>query len=274
MSLIHEKLAAIQEDVDGIAKDQRHQKGYNFRGVEDFLNAIHPLLVKHQVNIVPQVQSATDSIFTTSNGKQVPAATVLVRYKFVATDGSFEEATVSGYDYNTEGAHHANAQKDAYKVALEQMFSIPTVKQQIAAENNGYAEPLVTEEKKPTTPHVSTLNKDQIRKLEGVAGRTESWDEFWQMVKWVDGTPALAKDAAVGDIAIAVAEKLAKKDQAGFRKAIADCKDWKWYARIMVGGNRASVANLEMLDKSKEFKEKELGACPDKIYTAIKQKFS
>lgn len=272
MALINENLAAIQAAVDGILKESRHQKGYMFRGIEDFLNTMHPLLAEHKVTVFPSVTNSVESTFTTSQGKSLPAVSLTVKYKLAATDGSFEEATVTGYNYSSEGAHHTNATKDAYKTMLEQVFSIPTVKMQVAADNNGYSEPLVKEEKKPTTP-VSSLMRDQLKNLQGIASRAESWDEYFDMVTFIEATPSLKNDPAIGGIAIGASKVLAAKDKKAFKQALMKAPNWKWYARIIIGANQASMADLTLLDASKSHMEKELGLCPAKTYEAIKARF-
>ena len=58
MGLIHEKIIAVMADSDAISKDRRNQQqGFNFRGIDDVYNALHPLLAKHGVFSATKVLS-------------------------------------------------------------------------------------------------------------------------------------------------------------------------------------------------------------------------
>ena len=54
--LIHEKISAIMSEIGAIGKDQTNKsQGFKYRGIDDVMNALQPLLVKHGVFVVPEV---------------------------------------------------------------------------------------------------------------------------------------------------------------------------------------------------------------------------
>ena len=52
-------MVAVMKDIGPVTKDQKNTtQGFKFRGIDQFVNALHPVLVKHQVFVVPRVISA------------------------------------------------------------------------------------------------------------------------------------------------------------------------------------------------------------------------
>ena len=58
--LIYKQLPKAAEKIGSITKDKRNtQQGYNFRGIDDVLNAIHPVFAELGITPVPEVLRAT-----------------------------------------------------------------------------------------------------------------------------------------------------------------------------------------------------------------------
>lgn len=275
MALIHEKLSTIQKEIEGILKDKRHQKGYMFRGIEDFLNTMHPLFKQHEIVILPSVVSAQDGTTTTSRGTTMLTASVVMSYKFIATDGSSETASASGFNSSSEGAQHANAQKDAYKTMLEATFSIPTVKQQVAQDNNGYTETLVKEEPTPTAPRVSEFNSDQIKNLTSLVSRMETPVEYVQMANWIESKyPKMLKDpVAQGIILDATKKILSTNSNAGDRaRLLYESVNWYWASFILVAmADPALALPLDSIRHEMVEMKKRLGEIPEFITKLVKK---
>src|SRR5574340_844187 len=84
--------------VEGIAKGQRNkEQGYSYRGIDDVLNALSPLLSKHQLVIVPEVIERNVIEGKTKSGTSLWKVTVKVKYRVMsAEDGSAVDTTVYG----------------------------------------------------------------------------------------------------------------------------------------------------------------------------------
>ena len=55
---IYQKINAIMRELPAIGKDkQNKQQGFAYRGIDDVMNALFPLLAKHGVFVVPEVLS-------------------------------------------------------------------------------------------------------------------------------------------------------------------------------------------------------------------------
>lgn len=132
MSAIYSKMLAVMKDIGPVTKSQTNtSQGFKFRGVDNFVNALHPALVKHGVFMTPRTTSYTQELkdVTRSNGKPGvdKHVSIMVEYDFYAEDGS--KVTVGpiaaeGLDSGDKATNKALSA--ALKYALIQTFSVPT----------------------------------------------------------------------------------------------------------------------------------------------------
>ena len=124
---IYQAIPAIMAEIGSIGKDRKNtQQGYAYRGIEDFYNTLHPLMVKHKVFTVPEVVSEKREERTTAKGSVLMYTTLLVKYTFHAEDGSFVVATVTGEGMDSGDKSSNKALSVAHKYALAQIFCVPT----------------------------------------------------------------------------------------------------------------------------------------------------
>jgi hypothetical protein len=127
---VYECIAAVSRDIGqaGLAKARRNeQQHYTFRGIDDVLNALSPLLAKYRLVILPRVLSRTVVERATQKGGVLFYVTVEVEFDFVsAADGTMH--TVKTYGEAMDSADKATnkAMSAAYKYAALQTFCIPT----------------------------------------------------------------------------------------------------------------------------------------------------
>lgn len=123
-------LSAVMGDVIGIGKAQRVTEGparFNFRGVDDVVNAVGPVLRKHNVVVVPhEVVSVEHERYTTKSGAQMDGVTVVIRWRFYAADGSYVEASSAGQSSDAGDKAIPKAHSVAYRTVLLQALCIPT----------------------------------------------------------------------------------------------------------------------------------------------------
>ncbi len=130
--LIYKKMAEIMREIGPVTKAQTNsQQGFKFRGIDQFINALHPALVKHAVFMTPRCTSFTKDLkdVVRSSGKAGVDAhvAVLMEYDFYAEDGS--KVTVGpvpaeGMDSGDKATNKSLSA--ALKYALIQTFSVPT----------------------------------------------------------------------------------------------------------------------------------------------------
>jgi hypothetical protein len=126
-TLIHNKIIACLRDVDAIGKDKRNQQqGFQYRGIDDVYNALHPILAKHGVFTAPEVISVQREERQTKSGSNLLYSIVTMKHNFYAEDGSCVSTVVVGEGMDSGDKATNKAMAIAHKYALFQIFCIPT----------------------------------------------------------------------------------------------------------------------------------------------------
>lgn len=124
---IYQSITKIMEEVPSIGKTQRNKtQGFMYRGIDDVMNALQPLLAKNKVFIVPEILEQTREERTTSKGENLIYSICKIKYKFYAEDGSSVEAITIGEGMDSGDKATNKAMAIAMKYALFQVFCIPT----------------------------------------------------------------------------------------------------------------------------------------------------
>lgn len=136
MNNVYQAINAVMAELPAIGKEKRASygtSGYNYRGVDDVMNAINPLMVKHGLFVVPRVisQEREERIEEKMYNGQVKQSrtkfsVLTMEYTFTALDGSSVTATVVGEGMDSGDKASNKAMSVAYKYACFQVFSIPT----------------------------------------------------------------------------------------------------------------------------------------------------
>lgn len=126
---IYKALAAISKEIGAIEKSQKNvQQNFMFRGIDQVMNTLHPLLVEFGVFIVPEIIETHREERLTKTGGTLIYTTHKIRYHFTAIDGSEVCATVMGEGMDSADKSSNKAMAVAFKYACFQMFCIPTGK--------------------------------------------------------------------------------------------------------------------------------------------------
>lgn len=124
---IYQSITKIMEEVPSIGKTQRNKtQGFMYRGIDDVMNALQPLLAKNKVFIVPEILEQTREERTTSKGGNLIYSICKIKYKFYAEDGSSVESIMIGEGMDSGDKATNKAMAIAMKYALFQVFCIPT----------------------------------------------------------------------------------------------------------------------------------------------------
>lgn len=124
---IYQSITKIMEEVPSIGKTQRNKtQGFMYRGIDDVMNALQPLLAKNKVFIVPEILEQTREERTTSKGGNLIYSICKIKYKFYAEDGSSVESIIIGEGMDSGDKATNKAMAIAMKYALFQVFCIPT----------------------------------------------------------------------------------------------------------------------------------------------------
>lgn len=124
---IYGAIAAAMAEIGSISKSKRNQQqGFQYRGIDDVMNTLYPILSKHGLFIAPEVIEHTREERTTKNGGNLIYSILKVRYTMYADDGSNVSATVIGEGMDSADKSSNKAMSVAMKYAMFQLFCIPT----------------------------------------------------------------------------------------------------------------------------------------------------
>lgn len=130
---VYEALAWVQAELRAVGKNKKTSGNgpkYAFRSIDHVIQALHPLLGKAGILLVPQVLSFHTEDHRWSENKSEPMTVFQVRYRVIASDGSKLPKSLcpvmfaQGIDSGDKGP--GKALSYAYKAAISQLFSIPT----------------------------------------------------------------------------------------------------------------------------------------------------
>lgn len=141
-------IAALSKEGISKSRENKDQK-YNFRGIDNVLNALAPLLAEHKLIIIPKLMSRERTERLTKSGTVLSFVVVEVSYLFQsAQDNSFVWVGPfpgEGMDVSDKATN--KAMSAAYKYMAIQTFCIPT-----EGESDADAETPVLVAAKPPPP--------------------------------------------------------------------------------------------------------------------------
>lgn len=125
---IYETLIAVMNDVPAIGKDHKNMsQGFSFRGVDDVVNELHHIFIKHKLFVAPtKITELSRDIKSTKSGGEMYFTNLLIQYTFYAEDGSSITVEVKGEGSDNNDKSSNKAMAVAFKYALCQTLMIPT----------------------------------------------------------------------------------------------------------------------------------------------------
>lgn len=124
---IYAAISAAMGDINPVGKDNyNQQQKFKYRGIDDVMNALYPVLTRHGLFLAPEVLDHTREERTTKSGGNLIYSILKMRYTLYATDGSSVSAVVIGEGMDSADKSSNKAMAVAMKYALFQLFCIPT----------------------------------------------------------------------------------------------------------------------------------------------------
>jgi hypothetical protein len=167
---IYQRMVGILSELPAIGKNQRNQsQGYAFRGIDDVLNALNPLLAKWGVFYVPNVLQRTEGLRQTSRGGSMYVVNLHVQYIVFGLKGDYLNCSVWGEGSDSGDKATTKALTSAMKYFLFQSFAIAT-------DDMEDADRSTPEESRP----VRTLSQQKADRKEAWGERPlpEGWSSF------------------------------------------------------------------------------------------------
>lgn len=172
---------------EGIAKTRKNSgQGFNFRGIDEILNTLAPILAMNELVIIPRVTNLEKTEKQSRNGGALFSVSLRMEFDLIsAKDGSKHTAVVEGEAMDSGDKATNKAMSIAYKYMAILTFCIPTEGEHDPDE---YSHEVSQQEKaKDYSPKVPQSEKNtermiteaQLKRFVAIAGRN-GWTEQQQ----------------------------------------------------------------------------------------------
>lgn len=172
---IYQSLTAIMKEIGHIGKEKKSTQGYAYRGVDQVLNTLQPLLAENKVFCVPEVLEVIgrEDRQTKNGGTQIYSI-LKVKYTFYAEDGSNVSAVVMGEAMDSGDKSMNKCMSVAFKYACFQTLCIPTEETtQDPDDKSEQFEPEKTDKPKATEKPFKAPTAAQLDKIKNYNGTLE-----------------------------------------------------------------------------------------------------
>jgi len=124
---IYQSIIGVMSEIGAIEKGKTNsQQGFKYRGIDDVMNALQPLLIKNGVFVVPEVLEQNREDKVSKSGTALIYSICKIRFTFYADDGSNITAVTIGEGMDSGDKATNKAMAIAFKYACFQVFCIPT----------------------------------------------------------------------------------------------------------------------------------------------------
>jgi len=124
---IYKAITDAMAQISPIAKAKKNeQQRFYYRGIDDVMNELNPILARHKIFVYPEVVKSERSERQTGKGGTLLYSILTVVYHFATDDGSEVCVTVVGEGMDSGDKASNKAMAVAMKYACLQMFCIPT----------------------------------------------------------------------------------------------------------------------------------------------------
>lgn len=175
MEKIYEAISNVMAEVGAIGKGSYNQmQKFKYRGIDDVMNALQPILVKHKVFVTPTVLEQIREERASKNGGNLIYSVCKIEYKFFTTDGSYITCVVVGEGMDSGDKATNKAMAIAFKYACFQVFCIPT--EEMKDPDAECHEVTSKQSNNKTSNTVNNLTDKQVKRLFVIAktaGRTD-----------------------------------------------------------------------------------------------------
>lgn len=185
MTTVQQAWANVMADVRALGKDQAVTSGparFNFRGVDDVMNAVGPVLRKHGVSVVPTSVTHSPENVTTRNGAVMRNVTVYVTYSINGPEGDSMPGAAAGEAADSGDKATPKAMSVAFRTFLLQALCLPTDEPDPDTHNYERAEA------PRETPEQAALRGIANAKSGAELGQVMSWAESQGVAGLVQGT--------------------------------------------------------------------------------------
>lgn len=171
---IHQALSAVMEEVREVGKYGFNQsQKFQFRGVDDVVNAVAPALRKHRVIVIPKVIERKQASKESAKGGALNFVSVIVEYTFYGPKGDSITGSVVAESFDSGDKATAKAMSVAYRTWWIQALCLPT--EDIDPDAQSYE---LAQDQQPVTGPVDTAPRVWVRPANDPTTVEEWGNEF------------------------------------------------------------------------------------------------
>lgn len=135
---VHVAWSRVMGEVQFIAKARRTEQGtkYNYRGIDDVMNAVGPAIRKHGVVVIPSKVTPTFTTITTTKGSAMNYCRAVVEFTVIGPRGDVLPVTgeALGEAFDSGDKSGTKASSVAMRTFYTQALAIPTNRPQLDPE--------------------------------------------------------------------------------------------------------------------------------------------
>lgn len=150
---------AATMSMTGIAKGRENEEhGYMFRGIDQVMNTLSPVLAANRLVIIPRMLKRTQTERVQRNGSAMFSVVVEAAFDFTsAVDGSIVTVNMFGEGMDQADKATNKAMQAAYKYAAFQTFCIPVASEDADATTPAPVQPRISPEQVKTIETLANL---------------------------------------------------------------------------------------------------------------------
>lgn len=198
MAEIYQAIIGVMSDIGVIGKEKKNaQQGFKYRGVDDVMNALQPVMVQHGLFVVPEIIDQKREERQTNRGGNLIYSVCTVRYTFYAKDGSNVQCVVIGEGMDSGDKATNKAMSIAFKYACFQVFCIPTEEMKDPDAEVHEVTPKSKHTENPAVEAVRTKANEVKKLLVKVTGSKENAQAVWEKQYKADSGDIVKMNAAL-----------------------------------------------------------------------------
>lgn len=198
MAEIYQAIIGVMSDIGVIGKEKRNtQQGFKYRGVDDVMNALQPVMVQHGLFVVPEIIDQKREERQTKNKGNLIYSVCTVRYTFYAKDGSSVQCVVIGEGMDSGDKATNKAMSIAFKYACFQVFCIPTEEMKDPDAEVHEVTPKSKHTDNPAVEAVRAKANEVKKLLVKVTGSKENAQAVWEKQYKADAGDIVKMNAAL-----------------------------------------------------------------------------
>ncbi len=188
---VYQSICNAMADIEPIAKARENkEQRFKFRGIDEVMNELQPVLKKHGLFVVPKVANVIRQEKPTKSGGMLLYSIITMEFTMYAQDGTSITGSTVGEGMDSGDKASNKAMAVALKYFLLQTFCIPTEDEKDPDQTSYQVAPPA---QKAPAPKASIPKPEQAKPIH-TAPTTELSDATKALEDWLEASPSVFTD--------------------------------------------------------------------------------